>query len=499
MPEESSAESKGPTPEPAASPAPPTPTAMAPHGKRSQVLFRTLLVTGAIIAAVVLTPWVRRMLKTVSTDDAYVNGHVTFVAPRVPGQVTRVLVDDNNRVRKGDLLVELDKTPYRVLVEIAEASLATAKANQVAAIAQARGTEGEMRSLRFALERAIESVNDQVELLKSRVATLDAQQATLTLAESDYDRALKTGDTGGLSQQEIDHRRQAVAVAKADVAQALQDVHQVRVSLGLPANPGKDEALTTVPGDLEQTFSSVREAQAKLIQAAAKMGIVTPFEQTPRQMLEAFRKRAPDGDIDTIYNELLKQAPNVKQSEAKVLEAQRLLEQAKLNLSYCDVVAEIDGAVTRRNVNPGNNVVVGQSLMAVRSLTEIWVDANFKETQLAYLRIGQEADLDVDMYGDRHTFKGRITGFTMGTGSTLALLPAENATGNFVKVVQRLPVRIELVDYDPEEFPLFVGLSVTPTVFIDRPASGPNAGRVLQPTIQTPLPEKPGSGGEKAE
>ena len=102
--------------------------------------------------------------------------------------------------------------------------------------------------------------------------------------------------------------------------------------------------------------------------------------------------------------------------------------------------AEIDGVVTRRNVNEGNNVQVGQGLMVLRSLN-VWVDANFKETQLDYLRIGQRADLYVDMYGTRRVFKGRVSGFTMGTGSTLAILPAENATGNFVKVVQRLPVR----------------------------------------------------------
>ncbi|MGH7242958.1 MAG: efflux RND transporter periplasmic adaptor subunit [Phycisphaerales bacterium] len=466
---------------------------------RHGTTVRVIVVLAVIGAAIVLTPWIRRMLRTVSTDDAYVSGHVTFVAPRVPGQVTRVLVEDNNRVKKGDLLVELDKTPYRVEVEIAEAALGTAKANLVAAIAAARGTEGQMRSLRFALERSIESVNDQVELLKSRAATLDAKKATLALAQSDYDRALKTGDSGGLSQQEIEHRKQAVAVAKADVAEALQGVHQIRVSLGLPTTPTPPDSLTSVPADLDQTFSLVREAQARLIQVAAQMGIVTPFEQTPRAMVEDFKKRAPDGNIDTIYDALLKQAPAVKQAEAKLLEAQRLLDQALLNLSYTDVVAEIDGAVTRRNVNPGNNVVVGQSLMAVRSLTEIWVDANFKETQLADLRIGQEVQLDVDMYGDRHTFKGRISGFTMGTGSTLALLPAENATGNFVKVVQRLPVRIELIDYDPEKFPLFVGLSVTPTVLIDRPPTGPDAGMILQPSIQPPAPAKPGTGGEKRE
>src|SRR5208283_3312950 len=115
---------------------------------------------------------------------------------------------------------------------------------------------------------------------------------------------------------------------------------------------------------------------------------------------------------------------------------------------------------------PGNNVSVGQGLMAVRSLTEIWINANFKETQLADLRIGQRAVIDVDMYGSRHEFEGRITGFTMGTGQTLALLPPQNATGNFVKIVQRLPVRIELTDYKPDENPLFLGLSCTPHVYI---------------------------------
>ena len=126
--------------------------------------------------------------------------------------------------------------------------------------------------------------------------------------------------------------------------------------------------------------------------------------------------------------------------------------------------------------------------MAIRSLTEIWVDANFKETQLARLRIGQPVDLEVDMYGSRHEFKGRISGFTMGTGSTLALLPAENATGNFVKVVQRLPVRIELLDYDPDKAPLFIGLSVVPHVHIHEKPTGPNAGEILQP----PLPRRAG-------
>ncbi len=162
------------------------------------------------------------------------------------------------------------------------------------------------------------------------------------------------------------------------------------------------------------------------------------------------------------------------------MQAQRDLDQARLNLRYCTIRAEIDGVITRRNVNPGNNVQVGQSLMAIRSLRDIWVDANFKETQLRDLRIGQHVDLEVDMYGGKHSFEGRISGFTIGTGSTLALLPPQNATGNFVKVVQRLPVRIDLVNYDPDKLPLFVGLSVEPTVDLKSKPTGPNAGRFLQ-------------------
>jgi membrane fusion protein (multidrug efflux system) len=124
--------------------------------------------------------------------------------------------------------------------------------------------------------------------------------------------------------------------------------------------------------------------------------------------------------------------------------------------------------------------------MAVRSITEIWIDANFKETQLVDLRIGQRVRCEVDMYGRRREFEGHITGFTMGTGETLALLPPQNATGNFVKIVQRLPVRIELDNYDPEKETLFVGLSVVPYVYYKEQPIGPNAGAVLQPAAALP-------------
>jgi membrane fusion protein (multidrug efflux system) len=269
-------------------------------------------------------------------------------------------------------------------------------------------------------------------------------------------------------------------VADAQVRQAREEVHEVRVSLGLPPAPASGD-LTAVPDDLNQTFSAVRQALAELVRIKAQVGLpLGRAEATPRQVLGEFRSRDAAQDIDRIFAALLPEAPAMKQAEARLIQAKRDLDQAELNLRYTRVVAEIDGVVIRRNVNPGNNVSAGQQVMAVRSLTEIWIDANFKETQLAELRIGHRVEVVADTYGSHRVFRGRITGFTYGTGSTLALLPPQNATGNFVKVVQRLPVRVELEGYDPDADTLFAGLSVTPYVYVKEPPTGPNAGRRLQ-------------------
>jgi membrane fusion protein (multidrug efflux system) len=233
-----------------------------------------------------------------------------------------------------------------------------------------------------------------------------------------------------------------------------------------------------------------------LLQSAAQLGYFpASLNATPKETIEAFYKQDPEGNLDRIYAHLITQAPAIKQAEAKLLQARSDLDQALLNLRYTDVVSDFDGVVTSRNVNPGNNVQVGQSLLAVRALRppDVWIDANFKETQLANLRIGQRVRIEVDMYGSRREFEGRISGFTMGTGQTLALLPPQNATGNFVKIVQRLPVRVELTNYDPEKDPpLFVGLSVTPYVYYKEAPEGAHAGDVLQPLEQRPqLPTYP--------
>ncbi len=467
------------------SPTPATPAALKAAPQR-RLLW---LAGGAIVlagAAYLLAPLVSTALNTVSTDDAYVNGHYTFVAPRVPGQVKNVFVDDNQRVKKGDLLAQLDPEPYRVQVAAKKAAVAAAKTDLAAARSLVRGLKAQASSLRWKLQHAMEDVNNQIALLSAGVATLEAKKASLTRAKADFGRAQELLPSKAISRQDYDKFREALLVGESQVKQALETVYQTRVSLGLPAQPPEGRDLTWTPPDLDQTFSSVRQAQADLIQLGAQLGIPVSFVAPPRQMLESFEKQAPGGDIDRLFVELASRAPAVKQAEARLLQAERDLEQAELNLRYCDIVSEIDGVVTGRNINPGNNVQAGQSLMAVRSTTEIWIDANFKETQLADLRIGQRVRCEVDMYGGHREFEGRITGFTMGTGQTLSLLPPQNATGNFVKIVQRLPVRIELTDYEPEKSPLFVGLSVTPYVYFKEPPSGANAGEVVQPLAAAP-------------
>jgi membrane fusion protein, multidrug efflux system len=358
-------------------------------------------------------------------------------------------------------------------------------------VAQAtvRSQIGQARGLRFKLQHAIEDVDNQIALIRARVATWEQAKATQVLAQAEFERAKKLLATKVSSNEEFDQKREQLDVANAQVTQALENVYQARAALGLPAQPAEGTNLADAPPDLDQIFSSVREALSELLQSAAQLGVVpSSWDLTPKQTLAEFYRRDPGGDINKIYAQIIKTAPGLREAEAKLMQAERDLDQAKLDLRYCAIVAEIDGVITRRNVNSGDNVQVGQSLMAIRSLRDIWVDANFKETQLRNLRIGQHVDLDVDMYGSKHRFEGRISGFTFGTGSTLALLPPQNATGNYVKVVQRLPLRIDLLNYDPDKLPLFVGLSVTPSVDLWSKPAGPNAGRFLQEVIPQSSP-----------
>jgi membrane fusion protein (multidrug efflux system) len=440
-----------------------------------------------MIAGYFLVPWVDTALNTESTDDAYVNGYVTFVAPRVPGEVTKVLVEDNMRVTKGDLLVQLDKEPYQVQVSLKRAAVQVAEANLIAAEAKARSLQALANNQRWKIQTASQLVKNQVSLLKARVAILRTKDATLDRARAEYERGKNLAQVRAMAKEDLDQRQEHFRVAQAAFDQAREEIFQTRVTLGLPPQPDNGKEYSDVPADLEETFSEVRAALSDLVQTMTQLGYAAaPTHATPTKAIADFQRLDKDGDLDRILRDMIPKVPAVLQAQAQLETARHDLEQAKLNLRYCDVVSEIDGVVTSRNVNPGNNVQVGQTLLAVRSLTEIWIDANFKETQLADLRIGQRVKIEVDMYGSRKEYEGRITGFTMGTGQTLALLPPQNATGNFVKIVQRLPVRIELTDYDPAKAPLFVGLSVAPYVYFKEPPTGTHAGEVLQPPASLP-------------
>jgi membrane fusion protein (multidrug efflux system) len=452
---------------------------------------RWLLWGGGVVALIVggyfFVPWVNTALNTESTDDAYVNGHVTFVAPRVAGQVATVLASDNMRVKKGDLLVQLDKEPFEVQLSLKRSAVEVAQANLAAAESRARSLQATAGSQRWKIQTTSQQVKNQISLLKARVAALRTREANLDRARADYERGKELAPKGTIAKDEFDQRKEQFRVAEAALKQAHEEVYQVRASLGLPPEPEKGKELTDYPDDLHETFSDVRAAFSELVQTMTQLGYpLASTNATPTKAIAEFQRLDKEGDLDRILRNMIPKVPAVMQAKAELAQAQHALEQAELNLRYCDIVSEIDGVVTSRNVNPGNNVQAGQMLLAVRSLTEIWIDANFKETQLAELRIGQRVKVEVDMYGSRKEFEGRITGFTMGTGQTLALLPPQNATGNFVKIVQRLPVRIELSDYDPAKAPLFVGLSVTPYVYFKEPATGPHAGEVLQPPATLP-------------
>ena len=359
--------------------------------------YRKWFVLAAMVVAAaggsyLFVPQIQIALNTVSTDDAYVNGHVTYVAPRVSGQVAKVFVEDNNVVRKGDLLVELDSEPYQVQLNIAQAAVDAAKADLVAAQAQVSGLQAQVRSLQFNMKHAIEDVHNKVAELRATIAELDTAKAKQARATADYQRALSVqkANAGAISRQDVDQYQEAYRVAAAQINQALEHVRQIRVSLGLPAMPPSGDDLAEVPADLDQTFSGVREVQGKLMQAAAALGVSGSFNKLPHDMEKDFFSRYPNQDIDQIFAKLLQGCAGHQASgdEAAASRAQPRPGEAEPPLLQ-GRTRRSTASLPSKSVNPGNNVERGPKPDDVRSLNEIWIDANFKETQLAELRIGQ--------------------------------------------------------------------------------------------------------------
>jgi membrane fusion protein (multidrug efflux system) len=324
-----------------------------------------------------------------------------------------------------------------------------------------------------------------VATLRARVATLRARESSRWLAQVDQKRIENLVQRGSSTQAELDDRNNRLKMADEEVKAAWAEVQETRAQLGLM--PNYDDPLA-LPKDLEEQQSTVQEAVSDIASSLAQVGI--PFDPKDAAQARAFSDfLRPEGGAQTGegLESVIEQAPTVKVARAGVDRAQRQLDDANLRLSYTEIRSEVAGYIQDRSVHPGNRVQPGQTLLSIRP-DFVWVDANFKETQLRYIRIGHPVDLHVDAYPNR-IFQARVAGFSPGTGLSETLLPPENATGNYVKVTQRLRVRIELTEPNPADTPLFIGLSVVPHVRYRERPTGPGAGGRLHDPHMTASPD----------
>jgi membrane fusion protein (multidrug efflux system) len=443
--------------------------------------WRRRLVISLVVAAVLWAgfskgvPYVREMLETVETDDAFVAGHITYVSPRIEDVVTEVLVDQDDRVEPGQLLVRLDRQPFELTVAQDEAALEQARVSLVQARAQVKSLIAQARAAYYQRKNAQETVRQQIATLSAQFATLKSRQASLQLARNNLRRGEELLPSGGISKEELDQRDNTLKVAIEQEKEAWADIQRTRAALGLA--PDYKDPLS-IPKDLEVQRSTVQTAVSDIANYLTQAGI--PFDPKDAEQARAFADFLhPEGDKSAGQGleAVIEQAPGVRVARAAVDRAEEQLADARLRLSWTEIRSEVAGYVQDRQVHPGNRVQPGQTLLSIRP-SYIWIDANYKETQLHDIRIGMPVDLYVDAYPGR-VFKGRVAGFSPGTGLSESLLPPENATGNYVKVTQRLPVRIELAEPNPDDTPLFVGLSVVPHArYTERP-TGPGAGQRL--------------------
>ena len=453
------------------------------HGSRwpGRLLIVVLIAAGLAASAYYLYPKVELALSTVSTDDAYVNSHATQVAPRITENVREVRVDNNDFVKKGDLLIVLDDA-----IETGPCPRGAGGPRRGAEVERAGDRQGADRAspprgpTGSSWPPRSPQVRNQIVGLRVAVARLKEAEAAERLAKTEADRYVELARRKSVTQEQADVKQTDFEQAHARVAQALQQVRSLRAALARPEDPEPGKDLDDVPDQWEQHHPDVLAALGQLAINLAELGVKIPsYYDTPDQFITEIRKRAPGENIDALIAETVEKAPSVATARAQVEQAEAQLALAQLELSYCRIIADIDGVVSNRNVNPGDRVTQGQRLLAIRSLQEVWIDCNFKETQLEPIRIGQPVDIRVNAYPGK-VFRGRVTGFSPGTGAATALLPAQNATGNFVKIVQRLPVRVDLIDGNPPDTPLFVGLSVEPRIRIHEKPEGPHAGQRLR-------------------
>ena len=448
--------------------APPSVERPAGGSRLKKVVLGVLGLAAVAVAVYLVIPWVWLALNTVSTDDAYVNGHFTFVAARVPGQVMEVHVDDNKPVKKGTLIVVLDKEPYQKEVDRKKADLDKAKADRNMAGADVVSLVSKAHSSRSNLDNAIDLLNSQVDHLHGEVEVLNGELATRFNAKKEYDSysSLIKSNPGATTELIVEQKRRDYLVAKANVIKSLESIYQIRTAFGLSTKRVNAEEITRAPrelgetpADLDQTAPVIRKATSDLMQAAASLGITSSsFDLTPKQLLEEFYKRDPDpmgdprGKLDRILQVVIKNAPTIVQANAQVAQAESnlavaLLEPQLLQRLRRDRRRRHAPQRQSRQQRPGGPEPDGHSL-AHGDLDRRQLQGNPARPTCGSASASRSrwtctaADKE---------FEGRITGFTMGTGQTLALLPPQNATGNFVKIVQRLPVKIELIGYDPDK------------------------------------------------
>jgi len=394
--------------------------------------FRLGVMGSAAVLAIITVAVLVHYHNRVSSDDAQVDGHIVPIACRIYGTVADVLIHDNEAVKAGQVLVRIDPRDYQARVDQEQAALKLAEAQARAAgvgVPMSRettqsGTSGADAQLATAQANYDKSKfsyekDSTTELAYAR-ARVAAQQANNDRAQADLTRMKPLMEKAEISQQQYDAYLAAARMAESELNAA-------------------NEKLASAEKTAEATRESMLAAKGQLEQARAGV-----------QMANANKRQVSIHEADRAS------------AEAMVAKARADLQAAQLQLSYTTIVAPIDGVVTHKSVEVGQIVQPGQGLFTVIPLQDVWVTANFKETQLAKVRAGQKAEIDVDMYGE--TFTGHVDSIAGATGSRLSLLPPENATGNYVKVVQRIPVKILLDPIPPDKAILRPGMDVEATI-----------------------------------
>jgi membrane fusion protein (multidrug efflux system) len=407
-----------------------------PANRRRKRTIRFLLLALLILAIVVGIPIYAYYSVRESTDDAQVDGHLVPISARIGGTILEVLVNDNQPVRAGQELVRLDPADYQVALQQAQAQLATSQATTIESqenvpittittTSQVSTSASQVQEAQAAVNSAGHGVQAAQAKVNAANATLQQRQANYVKAQKDLARLQDLVQKDEISRQEFDA---AVANADANAAQV---------------ESAKADVLTA-QRNYDQAVAQLGEAKARLATA-----------QVQSRQSEQVRAR----------QQAVAEA-RFKQAQAQVQQRQADLQQAKLNVSYTSIRSPVDGVVTRKTAEPGLQVSPGQQIMSIVPLDDIWVTANFKETQLKSMRVGQKVEISVDTYGGRK-YRGHIDSIAAASGAKFSLLPPENATGNYVKVVQRVPVKIILEPGEDRDHSLRPGMSVEPTVLLN--------------------------------